>query len=156
EPRRAPARRSGPRRSSISSASPRGLALIGALACALLAGGCDDDFLDIHLTVDSSPSWSPDGDSVIYAHLSNVDGQPSGIYVVDAASKRNRLVLQGDVLAVDWSPSGKAFVFAPDGYGLYVYDYARDSIAKIYAGRSDAPAWSPDSTQIAFDDESTV
>lgn len=106
-------------------------------------------------SVDSSPSWSPDGSKIVF---SSFRGGLQHIYVMNSDGTAVTRLTSG--LAVDstptWSPDGTKIAFAsllrsglssiftmnPDGSGLtrVTHGIAFD----------DSPTWSPDGTKIAF------
>jgi Tol biopolymer transport system component len=111
-----------------------------------------------------SPSFSPKGDELVFVGIS---GGRSDLYTVDLADKKLRRLTQDrfSELHPQWSPDGKAIVFATDrGAGtdeskllfsdndLAVYDFATKEITLLTELSGDAinPQWSPDGNEIAF------
>jgi Tol biopolymer transport system component len=113
---------------------------------------------------DYGSDWSPDGTRIVYDSESPEGGD--GIWVANAdGSDPRKLIDNGSVPA--WSPDGTKIAFARPDIGevvsfgdgsagtpfyLYVMDADGTNVQRLTDGRfSDySPAWSPDSTQIAF------
>lgn len=113
---------------------------------------------------DYGSDWSPDGTRIVYDSESRDGGQ--GIWVMNAdGSRAMKLIDDGSVPA--WSPDGRRIAFARADLGetvaygegsagtpfyLYVMDVDGTNIQRLTDGQfSDySPAWSPNSTQIAF------
>ena len=115
--------------------------------------------LTSHRRRDAWPSWSPDGQRVVFC--SNREGQfgtlghaPSALYVVNADGS-NLTRLTSEVEDIDlfpaWSPDGSRIAFNrncdlavinPDGSDLWTWE--SDEVCVSY------PAWSPDGTRLAF------
>lgn len=84
---------------------------------------------------DREPSFSPDGDSIAFAHWSHDRSdslRPSGLYVIGARGGTPRLVIRGSIMSPDWSPDGRwiAFVHAY-GSPLFVVSPTGDSLRQI-------------------------
>jgi hypothetical protein len=108
----------------------------------------------------SSPTWSPDGDHIVFS-AANRRGHVD-LYLVDTESGQ----LQGltddlyDDREPSWSPDGRRLAFSSDrsawgrdGYrNLYLYRLDLDRIEPITEGPHNdyAPSWSPDGRRIAF------
>lgn len=97
------------------------------------------------------PSWSPDGQKILFTSgsvMTNID-----IFVMDAdGGNRRRLTEhpERDRRAV-WSPDGEtiAFVSQRDGsVSIWLMDPDGGNMRKLVEGRS--PAWSPDSQKITY------
>lgn len=112
--------------------------------------------------LNSGSSWSPGGELI--AHTGSTGGD-TDIYVLDPATKKRQLLVKGSGLDVDpvFSPNGKWLVYVSGRYGnphlfraeLAWKDKTNVSVVSekrlTYAGWYNAtPAWSPDSTHIAF------
>ncbi len=62
---------------------------------------------------DWSPSWSPDGDRVVFTRTTSYSEKPGGLFIADAAGReRVRQLTDGrSDLFPDWSPRGDTVVF---------------------------------------------
>jgi Tol biopolymer transport system component len=110
-------------------------------------------------SMDTDPSWSPDGTQV--AFVSNRDGSgdisSTDIYVMDANSRITRLTDDpGEDSEPAWSPDGTqiAFVSSRGGQGreVYVMDTDGTNVTQL-TDSSDGPvgpSWSPDGTRIVY------
>ncbi|MFP8489337.1 basic secretory protein-like protein [Gracilimonas sp. Q87] len=116
--------------------------------------------LDPHLSalrfVESSGSWSPDGEKFAAVVFAEGDNQ---IVIINVDNgKINRRLKFGDVDAItnpSWSPNGEKIAFSGSDGGytdLYLYDLENDSLQNLTDdGYSDLqPTWSPDGEKIAF------
>ncbi len=101
-----------------------------------------------------SPSWSPDGEQIVF--VSDRTGSPQ-LYIMDAdGSNTRRLTFTGGYnSAPDWSPDGRWIVYelrVEGQFDIWLTDPAgKVNVPLITHRRSDeAPSWSPDSRKIAF------
>jgi Tol biopolymer transport system component len=107
-------------------------------------------------TYQLSPSWSPDGQQIIFAN--NNDSDPWSISTVD--------VLSGEITGVtdlyssidapgspDWSPDGNSFAMIYE-YDLYTMNTSGGAVKKLIHFSGDvgtfSPDWSADGQQLAF------
>lgn len=99
--------------------------------------------------VDSSPTWSPDGQQVAFTRFDYYEQEPPGIYVVDAAGGNLRLVAPIAAGSVDGSPNGRllAFVGRPPWVGIL--DLNGKVVTKFRLAGSSEIAWSPDGRRLA-------
>jgi TolB protein len=98
---------------------------------------------------DIDPSWSPDGESILFTRV--FTDRP-GVYVIDIdGSKERRLVAAAE--GAEWSPDGSSIVFAGDASSsIGVYDLENGRARTVLSGLRWAcdPSWSPDGRRIAF------
>ncbi|MBL7119135.1 MAG: PD40 domain-containing protein [Dehalococcoidia bacterium] len=113
-------------------------------------------------TSDRSPSWSPDGNKIVFA--SHVEPPPlepgieppleGGIYVMDADGS-DRTQVSGDIArSVSWSPDGNRIVYA-SGASIITMDSDGTNRELVVAWESvydtfDWPSYSPDGSKILF------
>ncbi len=113
-------------------------------------------FLTAATSMDSSPTWSPDGRSLAFA--ADTRGQDSAAFVVDAAGGAPHAVGGSDAFLAGrprWSPDGRMLAFAGgpfDHPAIGIFDVASGAISWAWRGERDAhgPVWSPDGTSLAF------
>jgi Tol biopolymer transport system component len=103
---------------------------------------------------DGAPSWSRDGERITFA--SNKEGDRQWrIYVSWLVGEGEPIELRlGE--APDWSPEGDKIVHRGcdergDNCGIYIMDDNGANLTRLTTDVSDnAPAWSPDGSQVAF------
>ena len=114
---------------------------------------------------DSLPSWSPDGSQIAFMrdlHSAGAGkGQQFDIFIMDADGSNLRNVTQHptDDGNVAWSPDGGFLVFSSSRNGytdIYTLELATGVLTQLTDnskedGLSDAPNWSPDGRQIAYE-----
>ena len=95
-----------------------------------------------------SPSFSPDGASVVYC--SEVDGVPH-LFITPVDGGEERQLTRGDGEAQPaWSPDGKRIAFTGiSGRGIWLADVESGALVRLTSFGS-RPAWSADSSEIAF------
>jgi Tol biopolymer transport system component len=124
------------------------------------ADGSNPTRLTNNASLDSYPSWSPDGTKIAF-----VSGRDTGgafqIYVMDADG--SGLIRLSNGIGEDahpsWSPDGTKIAFASTKHGayeIYVMDADGSNPTRLTnnPGWDDTfPSWSPDGTKIAFGKE---
>jgi Tol biopolymer transport system component len=118
------------------------------------ADGTDTRRLTTSADDESSPSWSPSGELIVFSR-----GTPADLYLVNADGTGARPLVTGSATDTQpsWSPDGRWIVFVrrepgtsirelwlvrPDGTGAR----RLTSLGAV----AEAPAWSPDSARVAF------
>ncbi len=111
-----------------------------------------------------SPSWSPDGESLVFIGL---DGGKSDIYTVSVTGENLRSLTDDKFTDRDpqWSPDGEMITFTTDRgsvtnfgtllfgpFNIAVYHLRTGEIELLThgEGKNINPIWSPDGTSIAF------
>jgi hypothetical protein len=115
--------------------------------------------------MDESPSWSPDATDIVFAR-GTAPGSPRRIYTVKAEGTGPEPLTDRDWdrFAPAWSPDGSHIAFVTAGPGTVeangqppqIWVMSADGsrqrqLTSVSAGTS-RPAWSPDGSQIAFND----
>jgi len=106
----------------------------------------------------ASPSWAPDGQSMVFFGEEGIDTQPAvgvgtnGIWRMEAHGENpTQLLAEGSAHAVAWSPVGNlvAFDAARGGPDRRVYFIGADGSHQPLETLGEQPTWSPDGQQIA-------
>ncbi|MCX5637624.1 MAG: hypothetical protein NTX52_08030 [Planctomycetota bacterium] len=108
--------------------------------------------------VDSSPSWSPDGDLIVFT--SNKPGQGLTVKSI-SGNTPSYTVLEPEpgwlFDTVEWSPGGDSLVFSTAGFSVDIWILPVERETGIPNGEPILltpglhPSWSPDGTKVAFD-----
>ena len=108
------------------------------------------------ILLDKEPSWSPDGERIVYYHRqfydcdNNLTPDTSGLYIVDTDGGNKTLLIAGFIDVPDWSPDGEWVTFGA-GAQIYKIKTDGDSLTQItFEGRNFFPSWSPDGERIAY------
>ena len=107
---------------------------------------------------ESSPSWSPDGRSLVY--VSDAGGVPR-LYVMSVASKTPRRLVYSSAIrenvAPEWGKNGKIVFCGRSGgrYGVFVCDPSRDArtatpekLSPEDGADYEDPSWAPDGRHV--------
>lgn len=96
---------------------------------------------------DWTPSWSPDGESIVF-NRHNI-----GLYVIDYSGENLEVLTEEDDYAPMWSPNGEMMAFASWRGGnlqTYVLDIASGEVTMLADFYSYSPSWSPDGESLIF------
>ncbi len=135
------------------AANPRGdydLFLLD-LACLDAPGGCTGQgrILATSEADEVLPQWSPDGRSLLFGRLVNLE---VALYLIDPFGSEPARLLAGELHATTvpaWSPDGNCIAFF-SREGLYVVDVLGGVPRRLGEQPGSWPAWSPDGEQIAY------
>lgn len=145
---------------------PRAIRPLAALAALALAAACAGPTppssesprrLTDHPAEDRAPSWSPDGETLLFA--SDRDGDYEIYSIRTDGEALERLTHdQAKDMSPAWSPDGTRFVFESDregGNGLWIFDLSTRTTRRLVSDPSPEllPDWSPDGEWIAFTSE---
>ena len=120
------------------------------------ADGSNQQRLTENLFDDRDPSWSPDGERIVFSSRGH---GPDEIYVMDADGSNQRRLTENlfDDRDPSWSPDGEWIAFVSDRDGLfndeiYVMDADGSNQRRLTENPADDrdPSWSPDGERIAF------
>jgi len=140
--------------------------VIIALWVSMISVQAQDMFVPRCLTPDNArqgfPSWSPDGDSIVFQTSNRSDTMhKNGLWIFAADGTGARQIFHGVAEHPQWSPDGRYIIYDADtGTNIKMIPYAGgDPISflpdTIHIEKGGLPCWSPDATQIAFIEGST-
>jgi Tol biopolymer transport system component len=117
----------------------------------------EDGSNPIHLaTAGRSPTWSPDGKSIAFVHVSGDDGYDH-ISVMNGDGTGIRPLTEidpGGIYGLGWSPDGQRLAFSKclsASCDLYVINADGSELRRItHLGNAQGASWSPDGKWIAF------
>jgi TolB protein len=114
------------------------------------AGGGGARRLTHTRAVESSPTWSPSGDEIIYS--SDAGGSPQ-LYRISASGGSGQLISTGHGYCTEpnWSPDGKKIAFNVRGGGEFqvaIVDLGGGGTRIVSSGEN--PVWGADSRHIIF------
>jgi len=115
----------------------------------------------VYPDIDQYPSWSPDGNVIVYYHtgitsvgeygLSHVELDSVGLWFISPAGDNKLQFLKGENRTPAWSPDGELIAFV-NGAQIYKIKANGDSLTQlIFEGSNFFPAFSPDGKWIAYD-----
>ncbi|MBI3763275.1 MAG: TolB family protein [Chloroflexi bacterium] len=124
------------------------------------ADGSNQRRLTDHPGQDDDPTWSPDGRYLAHESLDPAETK-GDIYIYDLETGASTLLTRSAPtrynLTPDWSPDGKWIAFdghdkRAEAWAIYIIHQDGSGLRRVVGGDDmcDRPAWSPDSTMLAF------
>jgi len=142
------------------------------LSLFLLVSYCEDKDIGygvappspVYPEIDQSPSWSPDGSTIVYYHNGTVKVDPCGsyevnldsvgLYFISPTGDNRRMFLKGENRLPVWSPDGKWIAYDSNvdnpggGYSIWIMDSDGNNKRMLAPGRM--ADWSPDGKYLIF------
>lgn len=107
-------------------------------------------------TINLFPSWSPDGQSILYSTHGYRDRLP-GLYLFSLLTGKDTKIMPGGAvnLGGKWSPNGKFIAMSLERQGnvdIYLLDQTGKIVRRLTEGAAIniSPSWSPDAERLAF------
>ena len=121
--------------------------------CVMDGDGGNEVILTDDPAWDEGPSWSPDGDRIVFAS-DRGDNPGLNIYVMDSKGRiLMKLTNESSNGQPAWSPDGTKIAFTRSFRGVHIWVIDADGgnlIQLTHLGSNYSPAWSPDGVRIAF------
>lgn len=121
---------------SLRVAELEGL-VIGKPSLAVLRIGPEESPIILKENIIDCPSWSPDGEKIVYGKSGESN---QGIYYIDVVLNAVTKITDTDGYYPAWSPDGKLIAFITDE-GIYLINVATREEIKIYSGEVLALLW---------------
>jgi len=103
---------------------------------------------------DNDPIWSPDGAQIAFLRCKRIEfgcSHPDNLWIMDSDGSIPHQITFGSPTVENpaWSPTGDLIVFEREVWNVWLVEPDGDNERFLLSG-GHSPAWSPDSSQIAF------
>ncbi|MBX7044137.1 MAG: hypothetical protein K1X85_14675 [Ignavibacteria bacterium] len=124
--------------------------LLGAVLYSCSEGDSPTNPSSVEYTqIDFDAAWSSDGRRIAFIH-NDLDGELTGLYVMDSSGSNKVQIVQGNVTSPDWSPADTAIAFEAGG-SLYVYSLLNNAIRSLVIGPGAVTVrWNHSNGKIAY------